>query len=208
MWITEFGLRGFTNLHADDLTLNAIDLTEKRIKSHDLNAELSVQNAENTSFQDTSFDHINCQGVIHHTPNTASCVREIARILNKDGTAVISVYHRNIFLRLWPLLRPLGILLSSCGAKLRGRGRENIFRKSNVDDIVRLYDGSENPLGKAYSKKAFTKLLSPYFDIEEVFFHFFPARSLPFKIPKFLHRFLDRRLGFMIFATLRKKCVK
>ena len=37
------------------------------------------------------------------------------------------------------------------------------------------------------------------------FFHFFPARSLPFKIPKFLHFLLDRYLGFMIYFNLKKE---
>lgn len=113
MWITEFGLKGFTNLHAADLTRKGLDLTKKRLSLHNLKAELSTQNAEKTNYLDKLFDHVNCLGVIHHTPDTESCISEIARILNKDGTAVISVYYRNFFLRLWPLLRPLGILLSS-----------------------------------------------------------------------------------------------
>lgn len=37
-----------------------------------------------------------------------------------------------------------------------------------------------------------------------LYLHFFPARALPFKIPSVLHRRLDRKLGFMIYATVRK----
>tara|TARA_B110000495_G_C23001382_1_gene591028 strand:- start:689 stop:1531 length:843 start_codon:yes stop_codon:yes gene_type:complete len=207
-WTTEFGMRGYSNLHAADLTQKALEITAKRLRLYGLKAELSEQNAEGTTFDESSFDHINCQGVIHHTPDTDATVVEIARILKPGGTASISVYYRNIFLRSWKFLRPLGWLISLLGAKLKGRGRENIFKQGNVDEIVRLYDGLENPIGKSYSRKSFTKMLSPCFDIEETYLHFFPARSLPFKIPQFIHKFLDKRLGFMIYATLRKKCVE
>lgn len=74
-----------------------------------------------------------------------------------------------------------------------------------MNEIVRMYDGAENPLGKAYSKQEFVKMLKPYFEIEEVFFHFFPARSLPLPIPKILHKWLDKNVPFMIFARLRKE---
>jgi SAM-dependent methyltransferase len=208
MWTTEFALRGYSDIFGADLTYRAIELTKKRLEFYGLNAMLSIQNAEMTSFKNASFDHVNCQGVIHHTPNTATCVKEIARILKNDGTGIISVYHENLFLKLWPFLRPIGLFLSYCGAKLKGRGRENIFRHSDVNEIVRLYDGSKNPIGKAYSKKSFVDLLSPYFDVDEIFYHFFPARCMPFKIPKSLHRFFDKKMGFMIFAAVRKKCVE
>ena len=47
------------------------------------------------------------------------------------------------------------------------------------------------------------------FIVGEVFFHFFPARTLPFRIPQKLHRWLDSHAGFMIYAQVRKKsCVE
>jgi len=76
-----------------------------------------------------------------------------------------------------------------------------------VNEIVRLYDGVKNPIGKAYSKNEFYAMLSPYFEVIEIFLHFFPARALPFKLSRGLHRFLDRHFGFMIFANLQKKVV-
>jgi hypothetical protein len=47
-------------------------------------------------------------------------------------------------------------------------------------------------------------MLHVHFEVEETFLHFFPARSLPFRLPRFLHRWLDRHTGFLIFARLRK----
>lgn len=148
---------------------------------------------------------MNCIGVIHHTPNTATCVKEIARVLRPGGTAVISVYYKNIILRNWKLLSGVGRLLAMAGAMLRGRGREEIFRQDNVDEIVRLYDGAENPVGKAYSREQYIAMLEPYFIVNDSFLIFFPARTLPFKIPKWLHRWLDRNVGFLITTTLTKR---
>ena len=204
-WTTEFGQRGFSNITAADLTQNALDITKIRLEHLELSANLCRENAECLSFEDSSFDHVNCQGVIHHTPETQEAISEIARVLTDGGTASISVYYRNIFFKLWPVLRWLGWCLSKLGGGLKGRGRENIFLESDVDEIVRLYDGENNPLGKSYSRQQFIDMLAQHFIIEETYLHFFPARALPFKVPHWLHKWLDRMAGFMIYATLKKK---
>jgi SAM-dependent methyltransferase len=148
---------------------------------------------------------VNCQGVIHHTPDTAACVREIARVLRPGGTASLSVYYRNILLRHWHRIGAIGGAIARLGGGLRGRGREVIYRERCADEAVRLYDGAENPIGKAYDYRQFVDLLQPHFQIEEVFYHYFPARSLPFTVPRLLHRILDTKLPFMIFANVRKR---
>ena len=204
-WVTEFSMRGLCNLHAADLTEAAIQITAKRLAAYEASANLSVQNGEQLDFQDESFDHVNCQGVIHHTPNTEKCVAEIARVLKSVGTASISVYYRNSILKMWPILRFLAWPLALFGGGLRGRGRESIFRVKDLDQIVRLYDGSNNPIGKSYTKDAFIQMLRPHFEVEETYLHFFPARTLPFKIPSFIHKWLDKNFGFMIYATVGKR---
>ena len=108
---------------------------------------------------------------------------------------------------LWPYLRWLGWPLAKFGGGLKGRGREKIFLERDVDEIVRLYDGSDNPIGKNYTKVQFVKLLEQHFIVKETYLHFFPARSLPFKIPTWLHGFLDKHFGFMVYATVSKSCV-
>ena len=63
------------------------------------------------------------------------------------------------------------------GAGLKRRGRESIYGVDDVERIVRmsqpemkriLHDGDENPIGKAYSRKEFTQMLSKHFQIESV----------------------------------------
>lgn len=203
-WTIELSRNGAEMITAADLTQNAILLTKKRAAIYGFEIITSLQNAENILFEDGSFSHVNCQGVIHHTPNTEACVSEIARILRPNGSALISVYYKNIFLRCWPIFKYIGKVLSIFGAGMSGRGRESIYATDDSTEIVRLYDGKKNPIGKAYSKDEFTQMLSRHFKVEQVFYHFFPARSLPIRIHSRLHRFLDEKFGFMIFAKCKK----
>ncbi|QNM91541.1 class I SAM-dependent methyltransferase [Aliarcobacter cryaerophilus] len=205
-WTIEMLNRGgYKNMYSADLTNMAIETTKKRLELYELKSNLSIQNAESMTYDDCFFEHINCQGVIHHTPNTEKTVEEMARVLKSNGTAYISVYYKNIFLRNWHFIKPVGKFLSKVGAELKGRGREDIFAQNDVDEITRLYDGDKNPIGKSYSKQEAIKLVEKYFYVDKVFLNFFPARSLPFKIPLFLHRFLSKNMGFMIHLSLRKK---
>lgn len=203
-WTVEFGMRGLVNIVAADITSNALEITRQRLDAYKVKAEIFKENAEAMSFSDESFDHVNCQGVVHHTPDTPGAIAEIARVLKQGGTASISVYYRNRMLKIWPFIRWIGYPLAWLGGGLKGRGREKIFLQSDVDEIVRLYDGIDNPIGKSFSRKQFIGMLREHFTIDEIYFHFFPARSLPFRIPRFLHRWLDRNLPFMIYANVHK----
>jgi len=203
-WIVELAHHGCHTITASDLTQSAIRLAKTRCAYYGVSTTFSQQNAENMSFDDSTFTHVNCQGVIHHTPDTEACIREIARILKKGGTASISVYHRNVLLRSWPFISGIGKMLSRLGVRLKGRGRERICTLNDPDEIVRLYDGENNPIGKSYTHKQFKTMLLPYFKVEDIYFHLFPARTFPFKIPRFLHKLLDRYMGFMMYVTVRK----
>lgn len=191
--------------YSGDLTQKALDTTRLRLEQNGLKADLSIQNAEKMTYESNFFDHVNCQGVIHHTPNTEKTVEEIARVLKPGGSASISVYYQNLFLRNWSKISAIGKVLSKSGGGLKGRGREDIFNEEDPDEITRLYDGSDNPIGKSYLKKDIVAMMKPYFKVEQTFKYFFPARSLPFKIPKAIHRLLSRNLGFMIHLNLIKK---
>ncbi|TXC81534.1 class I SAM-dependent methyltransferase [Luteibaculum oceani] len=192
-------------MHSADLTQNALDVTRKRLDTYEVDSILAQQNAEAMTYESNFFDHINCQGVIHHTPNTEKTVEEIARVLKPGATASISVYYKNFFVRNWSSISWIGKLLHKLGAGLKGRGRESIFNEGNTDEITRLYDGADNPIGKSYSKQEFIDMVAPYFEVEKLHLFFFPARALPIPLPRFLHRLLHRKLGFMIHLSLKKK---
>lgn len=196
---------GFKDVYAGDLTQTALGLTRKRLDFYKLDAKLSLQNAEKMTYENDFFDHVNCQGVIHHTPDTESAVREIARVLRSGGTAHISVYYKNIFLKLWPLISIIGKVLYKLGVRMRGRGREAILCQTDTNEIVRMYDGDKNPVGKVYKKEEIIKMVKPYFYVDKIFLSNFPARVFPVRLPNFLHRFLIKHFGFMIHLYLRKK---
>jgi len=204
-WTVELLLRGCPRVTAADLTERALELTRKRCDIYGVQAEFSRQNAERMTFEDGAFSHVNCQGVIHHTPDTQACVREIARVLRPGGTASVSVYYLNHILRQWRFLSWTGKFLGAMGGRLYGRGRDGLFYQDDVGELVRLYDGKDNPVGKCYSRERFLSMLLPYFQVKETFLHFFPARALPVRIPAPLHRALDRHVGFMIYAILAKR---
>ena len=163
------------------------------------------ENAERLSFEDETFSHVNCQGVIHHTPDTQSCLDEIYRVLEKGGTASVSaIYYRNYLLRITGYFLPLVKTLAKYVIKDSGRGRDFSKIKS-VDDLVRYYDGNENPIGKAYSKADFHKMLNQAgFQKVEFQFFFFPFRFFKFKFPSFIQSTLVRLFPFMIVANLEK----
>jgi len=205
LWIIELARRGCKDIIAVDLAKSGLSLARKHSEIYRVKAEFSQQNAEQLAFKEATFSHVICRGVIHHTPDTVACIREIARVLRDNGTASIAVYYRNIFLRGWFLLKWPAKLLAKMGAALLGRGRESIYAVNDVDEIVRLYDGKENPIGKSYTRKQFVGMLEPYFNVQETYLNFFPARTLPFKLPKLIHKFLHRHAGFLICASARKR---
>jgi ubiquinone/menaquinone biosynthesis C-methylase UbiE len=187
-WVAEFAMLGYKNLYAADLTEDAIKITKKRLEIYNYKVNSSVRNAENLDFENETFNHFNCQGVIRHTPNTDKYISEISRILKSNVTANIFVYYRNSILRFWKMLRYLYWPLSLFGGGLKGLGRYSIFKEKNVDEIVRLYDGKDKPIGKSYTKSSFVKILESHFLINETYLHFFIVRVLPFKIPVFIHK--------------------
>ena len=206
-WIERINKNNPKVIYACDLTTKALELAKKRCEFLSFDNVKFVQgNAEELPFSDQKFDFINCQGVIHHTPNTIKAISEISRCLKPGGSFSISVYYENIFLRSWPTIKLFGKLLNYFGGGLKGRGRENIFSLENKVDIVRTYDGIDNPIGKSYSKKSIIKLIqNSNLKVKSNFLHYFPARALPIPINKSVHSFLDKRFGFMIYLIGEKK---
>ena len=85
LWTVEFLKSNARNVVASDLTENALRITRKRLLAYNVEANLVQANAEDLCFESNSFDYVNCQGVIHHTPDTEKCVAEIARVLKSGG---------------------------------------------------------------------------------------------------------------------------
>ncbi len=124
-----------------DLTPGGVALARRRFDLDGLKGTFLVGDAENLPFADDHFDVVYSFGVLHHTPDTARAFREVFRVLRPGGDAVVMLYHsRSSHLYLG---YPLALL-----SRLR-RGEGWIGRR----EYFRAYDGAQNPLGKAYTRK-------------------------------------------------------
>ena len=89
-------VRAGAKAHGVDLTEEAIENTKRRLELAGLHAaELRVADAEALPYDDNSFDLVYSWGVIHHSPNTEQCLREIVRVAKPGGTIKIMIYNRH-----------------------------------------------------------------------------------------------------------------
>jgi SAM-dependent methyltransferase len=196
-WVRYFLRQGVREVHACDLTQTAVALTRRSLELFGLEADVRVGNAEALPYPDATFDHVNCQGVIHHSPSPASAVREFHRVLRPGGTVCFSVYHKGFLLRHPLLLRAVAAILRPF-VGLKGRGREDLLASGDAQEIVRMYDGAANPIGMAFTREEVLAMTKGLFRGAKVGYFFFPARAFPVRIPRALHRALHRWAGLMI----------
>ena len=76
-----------------DLSPASIDRAQRRCELAGFQPDLRVGDAEQLPVPDSSFDVVYSYGVMHHSPDTAKCVREACRVLRPGGQARIMVYH-------------------------------------------------------------------------------------------------------------------
>jgi len=76
-----------------DLSAKSLELTKRRCEAAGFKPDLQQADAENLPFPANSFDIVYSYGVMHHSPNTARCVREAWRVLKPGGEARIMLYH-------------------------------------------------------------------------------------------------------------------
>jgi SAM-dependent methyltransferase len=150
-WLPWYWERGYRDLTAADLSPNSLALAKRRAELNGVSAKFDLQNCEAMTFADNTFAHIECHGVIHHSPNPQASISEIHRVLRPGGRAVVTVYYKNALHYLWPVLQPVAQRLVT----FRGRGRESMFSARTVDELIRMYDGADNPIGLGFSARSF-----------------------------------------------------
>lgn len=197
--VTNFARHGAL-VHGLDLTEHAIELTGKRLALEGLTADLCTANAEALPFPSDHFDYVTSAGVLHHTPDTPQAIREALRVTRQGGRGMISLYYKHLLFKpwVWALTRPL---LKQLFRSVPGR--EQFVCVREVDDLVRMYDGNNNPIGKAYSRAEVLELFQSV-RIERIETHFFPTRFLFEGAPVWLRGLFDRLFGLMIYVQYRK----
>ncbi len=181
-------------LYGLDLTRRSLQICRRRFERTKTEVHLVNASAEDIPFGDNQFDQVTSLGVIHHTPRTEQCCREIIRVCKPGGRILIAVYYENLFLRRW--FYPVTRLL------LAAFGRPDLLKLSRQEFINR-FDGPGNPLGKAYNRKQALELLAGLKNVRSEV-HYFPRRFVPVLANRFcgekLSRFLDRHFGFLIYV--------
>lgn len=80
---------------AVDLTESAIAVAREFAKSRGVQIDFRLGNAECLEFPDSTFDAVYSFGVLHHTPDIETAVKELRRVLKPGGTAFVMLYHKN-----------------------------------------------------------------------------------------------------------------
>ena len=148
--------------HGVDISPNTVALARSSLELHGLSGDLRVGNAEALPFEDKHFDYVVSEGVIHHTPDTQKCIHEIHRVLADEGRAAVSVYYKNALLKSPLLFRLTLSVMRALGVGLAGRGRECMRNAPTPEEFVRMYDGAENPIGRAYTKREMRSMFSRF----------------------------------------------
>ena len=90
------------------IDISEVSISKAKEKFKDLNfqVELSVDNCEETKFNDNKFDLVYGLGILHHL-QTSKCIREISRILKPGGILLfIEPLGTNPFINMYRFLTP------------------------------------------------------------------------------------------------------
>jgi SAM-dependent methyltransferase len=166
-----------------DFSTTALELARRRFESEERDGRFVRASITELPFEDSSFDLVYSNGVIHHLPETERVVREFHRVLRPGGRAIVMVYHRdslNLWLNIMGVRRALVGLLVMPGAeralaRLTGedrsvlQGHRALLREHRLRYLTdrQLFlnnntDGPGNPLSKAYSRHDGRRLFADF----------------------------------------------
>jgi len=207
-----------------DLTPRAVELARKGFESFDLFGAFVVADGEALPFRNEVFDLVYSHGVIHHTLEPRTAIREIHRVVRCGGEARVMVYHRNSYfarvivgMLIDPVMRALLWLFP--GGKLpqaldsilpnrlkdmyvilaeRGYSWKSILSLST--DPSSPGDGNFNPLSWCYSRDEARELFSLFrsckMHVRQLYYAGF--------VPTRLRRWVEKRFGWFLFIQVVK----
>jgi SAM-dependent methyltransferase len=190
-----------------DIAPMSVAITKRRLGLKNLKAKVIEGDAENLPFPNSHFDYVWSWGVIHHSPNTVQCAKEIARVLKPEGALGIMLYNRNSLYNWFNVVFRYGILQ----AKLMEMSLQDL--KNRYTDGKAL---SGAPLSKYYSAREIRENLFPDFFIDKQI-AFEQKHAVSFMVPvKYRRRFellipdgfytkIWSKFGFLLFTEARKK---
>lgn len=190
-WLTVMYAKNGAPVTAIDLTEQAVRLTKAALSTNRVVAAVQVASAESLPFPDQSFDVVVSSGVLHHTPDIGSAIRESYRVTRAGGDGMITLYRLGILHNrmIFPLVRAMMLLTGT-----RHPGANLASSSQSVEDFVRQYDGANNPVGIAKSERDWERdLTSAGWTVVSRERHYFPSRMVPVlaRAPRWLRKILD-----------------
>lgn len=146
-----------------DLTDAAIETTRRRLSLYGFSSELKRIDAEQLPFADDTFDVVYSWGVIHHSEFPEEIIKEINRVLKKNGVFLGMMYGRHslVVFKLWikhallkgkPWRTFADVVwnhMESIGTKAYTvnelKNMFKAFRKSDVQPMITFYDRRRIP---------------------------------------------------------------
>ena len=122
-----------------DISKIALVKAKKRLEGKTY-IELIYATAQNTPFADNSFDKIVCSELLEHVPDPKAVIKEINRILNKKGKAVISVPDEQRIQNIVRVIKELGLAKRMHAAR-KQEDYEWHLHESNVDFVKEITKG-------------------------------------------------------------------
>lgn len=185
--LAQLGKLGFL-VTGIDLSPQAIGVANTYLNTLGVRGEALVENAEDLSFDDETFDAVYSCGVLQHTPNIERAISEIWRVLKPGGDILIILYHR--FSWFYLLQRLSG---------------------TNIE-----FESEEAPIINTYTRTELRTLFAQFRDIEIQCEYYYPRRTkrrgvLPFLynyafVPatRWVPRSVARRFGWHLVLKARK----
>ena len=182
-----------------DLSEASLTRARRRCELAGFTPDLRVSDAEHLPFPDHTFDIVYSYGVMHHSPDTAQCIREARRVLKARGSFRIMVYHH-------PSLTGLMLWL-----------RYGVWRGKSLRQTV--YEQLESPGTKSYTFAEGRELMSEFEQVElcqefspgdlllnqpSVRFTGALYRTIWALYPRGIVRTLGRRYGLFLMISARK----
>ena len=195
-----------------DLTEAAVELAQKRFELFNLPGNFKTDDAEKLSFRDNTFDLVYSHGVLHHTPDIESAIREVHRVLRPGGRAEVMLYHRNSYnYRVnISMLRRAGVHLLRWNAGIKlvqaltGEPEESLRQHarqlkddssylSSNEFLSQNTDGAGNPLARVYSRAEAREMFKDFKNVDVKIF-FLNKKWIPL-LGQVLPRSIESRLA-------------
>jgi ubiquinone/menaquinone biosynthesis C-methylase UbiE len=189
--------RGSARVTGVDLTPRSIEIARRRFEVYGFAGEFAIGDAEGLGFPDLSFDVVYSFGVLHHTPDTESAVREIHRVLRPGGRAIVMLYYRRSLYYWGSLVLKHGLL----GGEL--------FKASMAEVMSRHVEYSDTegrPLVKAYSRREARRMFREFRKCDMQVNQLTRRDLRPFGhlLPETLFQRLARNFGWNLLITATK----